>query len=285
MFKPVDMKLYYLLFIAGLMAINGCKKTGTPAVPNPTTTITNTPTLLGGGFQPGIPFSTTEFNIYDLDHDNNKDKKYFRIELYSVDSARIVMEPKPIDSLALGWPAAVKKISWSPGAEFIVDDQSFIRMQGGSFIQTLYNQTSPQHSWVLQYRYTIFGPFAQRRLPNTEVILNGESHQFYLDQSHPYINKIASTTVNGYPEYNLYLMSDFYAALPGLAGQAFDLYDYTGVTSMIYLTNLNTYYFFDFKNWRYWVIDRSGGLNEGFRAHPVKSLDKFLKWPAGWGKK
>ncbi|GAB2814671.1 hypothetical protein GCM10027043_13510 [Ferruginibacter profundus] len=285
MFKPVNMKLFFLLLIISLTAVAGCKKTGTTAVSNPAANNTNTPGLIGGGFQPGIPFSTSEFNIYDLDHDNNNDKKYFRIELYSTDSARIVMAPKPIDSLSINWPAAVKKIRWSPGAEFIVDNNSYIRISGGGFVQTSYSPTSPQHAWIRQNEYTIFNPLFPARLPDADVFINGEYHLLYLDQTHPYIDKVASTTLNGYQQYNVYSMSDFYAALPGLAGQAFDLYDYTNVTDVIYQPVTSKYYFFDFKNWRYWVIDRPGGLNEGFVAHPIKSLDKFLKWPAGWGKK
>jgi hypothetical protein len=284
-FKPVNMKLFFPLMIIGLVVVSGCKKTTVPGPPNPSANSINTPTLLGGGFQPGVPFSTNEFNIYDLDHDNNKDKKYFRIELYSVDSARIVMEPKPIDSLAISWPAAVKKIRWSPGAEFIVDNQSYIRISGGSFTQTPYSPTSPQHAWIRQQQYTIFNPLLPARLPDADVFINGEYHLLYLDQTHPFIDKVASTTLNGYQQFNVYRMSDFYVGLPGLAGQAFDVYDYTNVTDMIYQPVNSKFYFFDFKNWRYWTVARIGGLNEGFTAGPVKSLDKFLKWPAGWGKK
>lgn len=283
--KPVNMKLLFFVFGSLLITLSGCKKSSPAPAPNPPAAVANTPNLLGGGFQPGVPFSTTEFNIYDLNHDNNKDKKYFRIELYSTDSARIVMDPKPIDSLAANWPATVKKIRWSPGAEFIVDNQSYIRISGGGFTQTTYSPTSPQHAWIRQHQYTIFNPSLPVPLPAADVFINGEYHLLYLDQTHPFIDKAASTTLNGYQQYNVYRMSDFYASLPGLAGQAFDVYDYTNVTQMIYQPVNSKFYFFDFKNWRYWTVARTGGLGEGFTAGPVKSLDKFLKWPAGWGKK
>jgi hypothetical protein len=55
------------------------------------------------------------------------------------------------------------------------------------------------------------------------------------------------------------------------------------------------YYFFDWTNWRYYIVDEeeTTTLYNGYTAvYHVKfvprgpfSLNKFCKWPDGWGKK
>lgn len=255
------------------MLMAGCKKNKTPQLP--VSPVKNTPGLIGLAFQPGLPVDIFTFHIYDLDHDANKDKQYFRVELYSTDSARIIMEPKAIDSLAIGWPSGVKKVRWSPGAEFIVDNESYIQIAGSQFRQVTYNQSSPQHAWLSQWKATISPP----GLPHGEVLFSSTNLKlFYLNMPTPYANIAAYPDAQGNPTFT-------YASLGDVFGEVFNAYDFTGVTSMIYLPSRSTFFFFDFIHWRYWRIDKANGLAQPWLGHAVRSLDHFLKWPAGWGKK
>jgi hypothetical protein len=71
------MKSYHLLLLLSLLYI-GCKKdnsTDTLLISPIVTIAKNTPTLIAPAYQPGIPFSLAAFHIYDLNHDDNKDKK------------------------------------------------------------------------------------------------------------------------------------------------------------------------------------------------------------------
>lgn len=271
--KAVNMKEFFTLLLT-LLAAGGCKKSSPTSIPAPPSAAINTPGLIGPAYQPGVPFNVNAFNIYDLNYDNNSDKKYFTIELYSVDSARVIMEPKPIDSLAANWPAAVKKIRWSAGLEFIVDELSFIRITGGNFYQIQYNQASPQHAWLSRYKSTIAPP----GLPNAEVTFSSGNYKLFY-----FINKTGFADVFAYQNTS----GTYYNTLDLLnaMGQAFNAYDWRDVSNLIWLPGQNALFFFDFKNWLYWRIDKRNGVGQDWVGTPPKSLDHFLKWPAGWGKK
>ena len=103
------MKKYFYLAITAAV-ISSCKKDTNPGNGSGTTTVTNTPNLITLSYQPGVPIDLLTYHIYDLNHDDNKNKKFFRIKFIAGDSAAIVQEPKSIDSLAPGWPAEVKSV-------------------------------------------------------------------------------------------------------------------------------------------------------------------------------
>jgi hypothetical protein len=268
------MKNYLITLLTTLFFLSSCKKDKTPATI--TGTLKNTPNLIALGFKPGEPFALNIFHIYDLNHDNNADKKYIRVAMYSDDSARILEEPKPIDSISSGWPADVKKVQWSPGAQFIVNNTFFLEINGGQFRKIMYNQASPQHIWLTKHN-SIPGINV---LPNAEVNVTGGS--LYTDWKLIYFQLKSATTYNGLS----FQLVDYATAF----GQAFNAYtNWEDVSNVIYVRTSGvsawpTFYFFDFKNWRYWKIDKSQGLLGDWIGHPVKSLDRFLKWPDGWGK-
>lgn len=268
------MKKYYALIVFPAVFFMGCKKdkTGNGL---PIATSKNTPNLISLAYpKPGQSFNINAYNFYDLDHDDNKDKKYFTVELYSVDSARVIMEPKPIDNLSANWPAAVKKIRWGSGAEFIVDNESFIRITSGNFYQIQYNQTSPQHAWLSRYKSTIAPP----GLPNAEVNFGNNNYKLFY-----FINRTGFADVFAYQNANgaYYNTLDLLNAM----GQAFNAYDWRDVSNLIWLPTQNALFFFDFKNWLYWRIDKRNGIGQDWVGTPPKSLDRFVKWPQGWGKK
>jgi hypothetical protein len=150
-------------------------------------------------------------------------------------------------------------------------------MNGGAFRKVDYNQASPQHLW-LSIHNNIPGI---SELPRGEVNVTGGSTMANWQLLYFSLNGATIATPSGFR------IVDYQTAF----GQAFNAYtNWQDVSSVIYIRTGGvspwpTFYFFDFKNWRYWKIDKSLGLLFDWVAHPVKSLDRFLKWPAGWGKK
>jgi hypothetical protein len=275
--QSLNTQFRMLSLILIIIFFNSCKKeTATPGGPV-VTTVTNTPNLIAMGFKPGEAFNQSIWHIYDLNHDDNADKKFIRIQMFSDDSARIIEGPSSIDNLSGGWPADVKEVKWSPGSQFIVNSQFYLQMQGGIFQRVDYDQANPQHTCLSKHK-SIPGIIV---LPNNEVNVTGGSSEQDLQLIYFQLNGATLNTVSGYRVFN------FASAF----GQAFNAYsNWEAVSHVIFIrtggvTVWPTFYFFDFKNWQYWKIDKSNGLANDWIAHPVRSLDRFLKWPAGWGKK
>jgi hypothetical protein len=268
------MKNYLSFLFIGILALCSCTKDSSTPVTGGGN-ITHTPNLIAFGYKPGLPFDESIFHIYDLNHDDNAQKKYIRVQLYNDDSARIVEDPKPMDSIAPSWPADVKSILWGGGAVFVHNETAFISVIGGNFIRENYNAQTPQHAWLSAHQNTI----SARSLPNGEAIWNGNSGDY-----RPFYFSYQSVSIPSVSGQNIRSLVPFNSPL--VFGQAANAYDWTGVTHFINIrSRLNSFYFFDFKNWRYWKINQQNGLANEFVAHPVKSLDRFLKWPEGWGKK
>lgn len=234
-----------------------------------------TPNLITLSYQPGVPIDLLTYHIYDLNHDDNKEKKFFRIKFITADSAAIVQEPKSIDSLAPGWPADVKSVLWGSGAVYIVDDKSFIQ-GGNTFSKTNYNQSSPQHAWLIQWKQTV----GIGRLPNAEVSFSSSDFRLF------YFSTGSMSYYTGATP-NPYSFADIGSAA-GM-GPPFNIYNYTDVTNLIYIKSASnpSFYFFDYKNWQYWRVSWEyipQFQNFNWYGWPVKSLNSFVKWPAGWGK-
>jgi hypothetical protein len=270
------MKKYALFAVLLVILAAGCKK-DKPGGGQGNTAINYTPNLITLAYQPGIPIDLLTYHIYDLDHDNNKDKKFFRIKFITNDSAIILQEPKSIDSLAPGWPADVKNVRWGSGAEYILNDQFFIR-GGNSFSKITYNQTAPQHAWLSQWKTTV-GVGAG--LPNAEVLFSPSDFRLFYFSSR-YMSYYTGTAPNPYS------LADI-GSLSGL-GNPFNIYNYTDVTNLIFIKSASNtrLYFFDYKNWRYWAVGWefvAAFSDYAWVAGPVKNLNSLVKWPVGWGKK
>lgn len=266
------MKKPILFIFATIFLLGSCKKS--PLPPPGISTIKHTPAYIALAYQPGLPTDLSEFNIYDLDHDNNSDKQYFRVAIYTDDSARVIVTPRSIDSIALGWPPSVKNIRWSSGAEFIIDMESYVRVNGNTFQRINYNQSSPQHAWLSQYKSTVA---ATGTLPDGELNYGpGDFRLMFLSI------RMASVFDRQDPQGNaMYKFVDFKECF----GQVFVGYDFRDVSQFIFFKNIAKFYFFDFKNWKYFWIAKTDGLNTEYKAGPIRSLDRFVKWPEGWGKK
>ena len=268
------MKKYFLLIILPAILFGSCKK-DKPGGTQSSGAIQFTPNLITLSYQPGVPINLLTYHIYDLNHDDNKNKKFFRIKFITADSAAIVQEPKSIDSLASGWPADVKSVLWGSGAVYIVNDQTFIQ-GGNTFSKTNYNQSSPQHAWLIQWKNTSGGGAA---LPNGEVSFSSSDHRlFYF-----------STGSISYYSGGQYFKGDIGSAA-GL-GPPFNIYNWKDVSNLIYIKTSSlqqVFYFFDYKNWQYWRVSWEfipQFQTYSWYAWPVKSLNSFVKWPEGWGKK
>jgi hypothetical protein len=262
------MKNNFVCMLIGLL-LASCTKDKTTT---PNSNITHSPNLLALGYKPGQPIDASIWHIYDLNHDDNAQKKYIRVQFYSDDSARILEGPKPIDSIAAGWPADIKIVRWSAGSQYIVNDREFIGINGGNFTRENYNASNPQHAWLSRHRETT----SAVSLPNGELYWNGVSTNYRLF----YFSYKSVSLFFSPGGYQLVPLSS-----PVVFGQAANAYDWTNVTHFMYVGGaFNSYFFFDFKNWRYWKINQSNGVANDFVGHPVKSLDRFLKWPEGWGK-
>jgi hypothetical protein len=274
--KTLPKWLFSGIILFAVIFFNGCKKDTGTVVPV-VSTATNTPNLIAMGSKPGEVFNQTIWHIYDLNHDNNADKKFIRIQMASDDSARIIEDPSSIDNLSGGWPADVKEVKWSPGAVFIVNSNYYLQMQSGIFLRVDYNQASPQHAWLAKHK-SVPGLTV---LPNNEVNVTGGSTEADWQLIYFPLRGATMNTVSGYRVFN------FESAF----GQAFNGYaNWEDVSHVIFIRTGGvsawpTFYFFDWKNWRYWKIDKSNGIANDWVGHPVRSLDRFLKWPVGWGKK
>ncbi len=270
--KNMYMKKIFLLLSIGIILFSSCKKDNGSNNP-PIATNKYTPNLITPPYQPGVSFDLNTYHIYDLNHDDNKEKKYFRVKFVTVDSAAIIKEPNPIDSFAVNWPADVKKVLFGSGQVFIVNDQFYLSYSSGAFIRSNYNQVSPQHSWLIQHRSTV----GAGALPNGQVSFSPSDYRLF------YFSTNNMTYYTGGSQFGLTGIG----AAAGL-GPPFNIYDFTDVTQFIYQPAAKWFYFFDFKNWQYWRV--SWEYIAQFQEYrwygwPVKSLNSFVKWPAGWGKK
>ncbi len=265
-----------LFLFAVLFYFCGCSKKGITDSPV-TTSIKYTPNLITLSYQPGITVDVLTYHIYDLNHDNNRDKRFFRVKFVTGDSAKIVSEPKSIDSLAPGWPADIKKLQWGSGAQYIVNDQFYIQ-GGNSFNKVNYNQGAPQHAWLSQWKQTVGGGAA---LPNGEVQLGSGDHRLFYFST----GSISYYTGGAGGQYAI---ADI-GSLAGL-GAPFNIYNWKDVSNMIYIPSPSNprFHFFDYKNWQYWSVSWEyipQFQSYNWYAWPVKSLNSFVKWPPEWGKK
>jgi hypothetical protein len=272
------MKKIFLVLSISIFVLSSCKKDTNSGNTPPATAVKYTPNLITPPYQPGVSFDLNTFHIYDLNHDDNKEKKYFRIKFITGDSAAIIKEPNPIDSFAVNWPADVKKVLFGSGQVFIVNDQFYLSYSSGAFARSNYNQVSPQHSWLIQHRSTVG---AGAGLPNAEVSFSSSNYRLFYFSTR---NMSYYTGASPYP----YSLADIGSAA-GM-GAPFNIYDYTDVTNLIYIKSPSnpSFYFFDYKNWKYWRVSWEYIAQfQEFRWYgwPVKSLDSFVKWPEGWGKK
>jgi hypothetical protein len=212
------------------------------------------------------------FTFYDLNHADNKDKMYFRVRMAGLDNFVITEGPFPLDSLGTGWPADVRHIDFASGEQnYNYHPEIYLRRVGKIFAQEYYSALPLESTWRAMLRNT-----SNMKIPNGHVRNTNEFYSFYFG---------TQSFFQKYPQhsgenYALMPMSDFCQACG-------TLYDWSTVRNAVVLGDnpmLGRFYFFDFEKWLYWYIEDKVPATERVASTPV-SLDHFINWPKGWGRK
>ncbi len=289
----MKISLNFTVALLFMVITASCKKnTDAPAVVPGSK---NTPNFAGPYFKftPGTGWQQKGFIFYDLNHDANKDKKYFTAERinFTSDSMKITVASLPIDSLATNWPAQVKSASYGYNTDLIVNAHMRLLVQSvntsGRLVYS-YDSIYKLSSGIATYNYLNNSLFAGAmagqnpqgetffRIPDGMGGITVKNTILYFKEGY-YTIKTA-----GHPA----------KLLSTLAPNA-SSYDWANVSNVISYstdgTNFHyTHLFLDFKNWRYFTWAESctpGGCTSILLTQSgYKNLDNLLKWPEGWGK-
>lgn len=293
-------KISILSVIIILIAITiGCKKDKVSNIIPPKGDIVNTPNFASMYF---ITPNKIGVMFFDLDHDDNKDKKYFIAELIYLtdDTMKIIEDPVPITNLASNWPSDVK----NAGMGISIFDQSptLSRVTVSSSMEIRLN------SGIAQYDSTsIFNGNPGTLSPYDDPIyarsMAGKTPQGWT------LIQVPSGVGGSTPMYPIfYFKEGYYVDKPYswatidakpisslVPGGAANKYEWASVDNVITYNNdddgnFRTHLFFDFKNWRYFTWTEGCAYEVGCTERKLtmssyKSLDGLLKWPKGWGKK
>lgn len=285
-----------------LFILTSCKKTNPSPLP-PVTGTAQSPNFICQ-HQPGSSSLNGQFVIFDLDHDSNNDKKYFIVSLIAngteyTDSCEVIQLPKPIDSLALSWPAQIKSAAFGSTRNILTDAKNAVT----------YIVSNP---WI--YAPLLTGTNLYRKL-------NDPSYAAAKAGQKPFGNNTYSANyypLAGYTPYNrtyrdiTYYFKDavFTDNTPGGGLQALDTL-FVGGNTVSWATIDQTvsvdferigspsryfrkYFYFDWKNWKYYSVSETEQRKDYLSYAPVYyirwdvksySLDRFCKWPNGWSKK
>ncbi len=292
------MKHYYkamaIVSISLLMITSCSKDDATTTSPNtnvnPSTSGAKyTPNFIGyhWGSVPGITqLQVVGWAFFDLNHDDNKEKKFFIAEkIYeNRDTLRIKQIPYPIDSLGFNWPADVKDAAFGHTNDLYINatDRLQCYLDGESSwykttIGTYFND--PRLSGAM-YGQTPIGIGSFWFKSNEDPTKTGRFFPIWIYAQ--------SRKITGEPgKYGSPTPVSQIEVLQGSGG-----YDWENVESMITYEKRDGFpagYFFDFKNWRYFTYEYScaigGCLEPKITWSAYKSLNKLCKWPEGWGKK
>lgn len=280
----------------------GCKKSATPGSNPPTSS--HTPNFAAEYFQ-SAQVQNGKFAIFDLNHDDNADKQFFLISLIKdgngfLDSAAVAQPPASINTIASSWPAQIKSAAFGHSMDIVTDAKNFVRSNAGS-------------AWQ-------FNP-----IPTTTNLyrkLNDPVYAGTMAGKKPYGNNAMRTQYKPGPSYHDYLglyrdityyfKDGFYTTnTQGAAALPFDSLfdgaaqiDWKNIDQVVkadvedagtHTRYFTRYLFFDWANWRYWVVAETEKVALypsyapvyyiGFNVRGPLSLDKFCQWPQGWGKK
>lgn len=286
--------LYSIIFL--ILLFTSCKKDVAPVTP--VTTHSNTPTCAYSGKAKYTGADLGQYITFmDLSSNKTSEKKYFTIKLKYVgvkDSFEVVTPPQTIDSLGAGFPA---EITDYPGYGLVnqwTNPEYRLLTSGGNSFYKDNIVTNPQSNYYNFYLNFLSGPlkgeWPQSHFDNYSVPLgtNGQVRTHF--RTIFYFKKGLCFDVNNMETgVKLKNINSYFIGAP-------DIYDWQNVDAAIQIINLpvvganpNNFYFFDFKNWRYfkWEQFNSQVLNNalGTTFHGYESLDTFCKWPDGWGKK
>jgi hypothetical protein len=279
-----------VVFLYAVFFLSSCNKKETETTNKPLHA--NTPTSayisresVGGSFQHFITF-------LDLSSPTTAEKKYFKVQLKFVgvkDSFETVVPPQSINQMATGFPV---DITVAPGHGLLnqwTNPLYTLKTNGGSqYIQDTIVRNPQSNIYHLYLNYKsgpLQGKFSQSSFDGYEVPtgLNGANNAHY--RTIFYFTEGLCLDANNYEATtNIKQIATWYRGAP-------NVYDWKNVGAGLQISwgTRSTFYFLDFKNWRYfrWEQFRSNILNGqlGTTFEGYQSLDNFIKWPDGWGKK
>jgi hypothetical protein len=281
------------LFTLVILLLASCKKDTDTTTANPPSKFANSPTC---AYYHTAIGSKQLITFMDLRSTNVSEKKYFTVELKFIgtkDSFEVVTSPRSIDSLGKGFPAEITEY---PGFGFPnqwINPQYMLKTSFGTY----YKDTIPRNpASNIYYLYQYFtsgglqGEWPQSNIDylNEPTGINGDVIRhtrtiFYFKKG--YCLDATNIEPNAAPKN----LNSFYRGSP-------NIYDWQNVNAVIgiggsLLPNTRTVnmYFLDFKNWRYFSWIQHPDVTTGTALLATKftgyeSLDKFIKWPEGWGK-
>ncbi|MFM9908268.1 MAG: hypothetical protein ACKVOW_02900 [Chitinophagaceae bacterium] len=292
--------VFTLLFFAGIFIFGSCKK-NVIENPGPGPSGVNHPNFICLDNSPANP---SKFTIFDLDHDDNKDKKYFSVVVLPnaneyLDSSQVIETTKPIDNLALNWPAQIKSAAFCQSGSsrsILIDAKNYVS----------YSKGDP---WE-------YGPITTNT--NLYQKLNDPIYASSKAGQKPYGNNFFSTIYNSQKDNGVYLrqfrdityyfkdgvytdnapnggLKSLDGLFPGATAINWRSIDQVATVEFERINTFNRYYtkyfYFDWTNWKYYTVtetELSKDLSGKFYISWVVksySLNSFCKWPAGWGKK
>jgi hypothetical protein len=283
-------RLFFSVITLSLFYSTACKKDNTATAIRPKNT--NTPTSAYMSYEPTGGSYSYFVSFFDLSSPQTANKKYFKAQLKFVgvkDSFEIVVAPQSINSLATGFPA---EIIDHPGFGLVnqwTNPLYTLRTNGGSTYIKDTIVRNPQSNYYDHYLNYLNGPlkgkFGQSNFDNYRVPtgMNGETDMHF--RTVFYFPEGLCYDANNF-EYPIRIkpITSLYRGAPN--------YDWKNVSAGLQISGSGgtRFYFLDFKNWRYfrWQQFMNPIFNPAQLAttfEDYQSLDNFIKWPDGWGKK
>lgn len=278
------MKKSLMQFTAILLVIlaTACKKDTAPAPPLSAHANTPTCAYLNDEYRGGSWLRYLYF--FDLSSPETANKKYFKLQLkYSgaIDSFEIEGTPQPIDNLSTGFPPEITVAPGFGGVNQWTNPQYRLLTTGASYYKDTIVRHPRSNIYFLYENFlsgSLAGKWPQSNFDHYKIPTgaNGETVNYQRTIFY-FQDGLCMHTGTYIPA--IVPISSFYKGAPN--------YDWENVISGVQLGG--TFYFLDFKNWRYfrWKQFMDNTFSPAQLAtvfEDYQSLDKLCKWPEGWGK-
>lgn len=299
--KKNNYSLTFIL-ITGILLFSGCKK-DTVTSPKPIIGIVNHPNFICQ-HQPGSASLNGQLVIFDLDHDANKDKKYFIVSLQKNgmeygDSCDVLQTPRPIDSLAANWPAQIKTAAFGSTRNILTDAKNAVTYSSPD--PWIYAPLATNTNLYRKLNDPVYAAAKVGAKPNGN---NFYSTIYYPQASYTAYNR-AFRDITYYFKDGVYTDNTAGGGLRSLdtlfvGANAINwaTVDQTGYVDFERINSpgryFRKYFYFDWTNWKYYVVTETEERKDYLGFAPVYyirwqvknySLNSFCKWPDGWGKK
>lgn len=280
-----------------------CKKTN-PAGPATAGGSTHTPNFAVEYFQ-SAQVQNGKFAIFDLNHPDNADKQFFLVSLIGsgtgfTDSAAVIQSPASVNSIASSWPPQVTSAAFGHSMNMVIDAKNGIKSNAGSpweFAPLLTNSNLYRKLNDPSFAGTMAGkkPYGNNAM-RTQYRPGPAYHDYlglYRDITYYFKDGAYTTNSQGAPALPFDSLFDGAAQI-----------DWKNVDQVVkadiedagtHIRYFTRFLFFDWTNWRYWVVAETEKVALypsyapvyyiGFNVRGPLSLDKFCKWPQGWGRK